>query len=254
MFKLGSKTLKQRLIIGSGKFSNQCLMPEVLAASGAEIVTLALRRVDLDAGVDGIMNHIPKQYQILPNTSGARNAQEAIRIARLARAMGCGDLIKIEVITDNRYLMPDNEETIKATQVLSAEGFIVLPYMNPDLIVARRLQDAGAAAVMPLGAPIGSNRGLQTKEMIRILIEEIELPIIVDAGIGRPSEACEAMEMGASAVMVNTAIATAQDPVAMANAFKLAVLSGRQAFEAKFGKRQILAQASSPLTGFLEVN
>lgn len=254
MLKLGHLTFNARLIIGSGKFSQHAMMPEVLAASGAEIVTLALRRVDLDAGIDGLLDHIPKHYQLLPNTSGARNAEEAVRIARLARAMGCGDMIKIEVIPDAKYLMPDNDETVKATEILAKEGFVVLPYMNPDLIVARRLQAAGAAAIMPLGAPIGTNRGLQTKEMIRILIEEIDLPIIVDAGIGRPSEACEAMEMGASAVMVNTAIASSPNPRVMAEAFKLAVAAGYGAQQARLGRVSAGegAHASSPLTGFLE--
>lgn len=251
MLKLGNLMFESRLIIGSGKFANQAYMPNVLKASGAEIVTLALRRVDLDGGMDGILNHIPSHYTLLPNTSGAKNAQEAVRIARLAREMGCGDMIKLEVINDAKYLLPDNFETIIATEILAKEGFIVLPYMNPDLMVARRLVDAGAAAIMPLGAPIGSNRGIRTKEMIRILIEEIDLPIIVDAGIGRPSEACEAMEMGASAVMVNTAIATAANPELMARAFHEAVLAGRRAFEARLGPVGTQAVASSPLTGFL---
>lgn len=251
MFNLGDKSFKARLIIGSGKFSNQALMPEVLSASGAEIVTLALRRVDLEAGIDPILSCIPKHYQLLPNTSGAKNATEAVRIARLSRAMGCGNLIKLEVIPDTKYLLPDNEETIKATEILADEGFIVLPYMNPDLIVARKLQRAGAAAVMPLGAPIGTNRGLKTKELLKILIREIELPIIVDAGIGRPSEACEAMELGAAAVMVNTAIATAGDPVEMARAFSQAVTAGHLAWKSGLGRLVDQAVASSPLTGFL---
>ncbi len=251
MLKLGNLTFQSRLIIGSGKFSNEAMMPEVLGASGTEIVTLALRRVDLNAGMNNILEHIPKHYQLLPNTSGAKTAEEAVRIARLARAMGCGDMIKIEVIHDNKYLLPDNFETLKATEILAAEGFIVLPYMNPDLVVARQLVKAGAAAVMPLGAPIGSNRGMKTKEMIRILIEEIDVPIIVDAGLGKPSDACEAMEMGASAVMVNTAIATAKDPKIMAAAFKQATEAGHMAFLAKLGPKSDYAVASSPLTGFL---
>ena len=251
MLQLGNLTFQSRLIIGSGKFSNEAMMPEVLGASGTEIVTLALRRVDLNAGMNNILEHIPKHYQLLPNTSGAKTAEEAVRIARLARAMGCGDMIKIEVIHDNKYLLPDNFETLKATEILAAEGFIVLPYMNPDLVVARQLVKAGAAAVMPLGAPIGSNRGMKTKEMIRILIEEIDVPIIVDAGLGKPSDACEAMEMGASAVMVNTAIATAKDPKIMAAAFKQATEAGHMAFLAKLGPKSDYAVASSPLTGFL---
>lgn len=190
--------------------------------------------------------------RLLPNTSGARTADEAVRIARLSRAAGCGDWIKIEVISDTRHLLPDGYETAKATETLAKEGFTVLPYMNPDLYVARDLVNAGAAAVMPLGAPIGTNRGLQTKEMVRILIEEISLPIVVDAGIGKPSQACEAMEMGAAACLVNTAIATAGDPVRMGAAFGEAVRAGRNAFLAKAGPvLQGGVSASSPLTGFL---
>ncbi|MBU1610875.1 MAG: thiazole synthase, partial [Proteobacteria bacterium] len=213
--------------------------------------TVALRRVDFEAETDNVMRHIPDHMTLLPNTSGARNAEEAVRIARLARAAGCGNWIKIEVISDSKYLLPDGYETAKATETLAREGFIVLPYMNPDLYVARSLAAAGAAAIMPLGAPIGTNRGLRTKEMIRILIEEMDLPVIVDAGIGVPSQACEAMEMGADAVLVNTAIATASDPVAMGRAFGRAVLAGREAFLAGPGAKRQIASASSPLTGFL---
>ncbi len=187
----------------------------------------------------------------MPNTSGARDADEAVRIAKLARAMGCGNWIKIEVISDNKYLLPDGYETVKATEILANEGFVVLPYINPDLMVAKSLVDAGAAAVMPLGAPIGTNRGLRTHEMIRILIDEIALPIVVDAGIGKPSQACEAMEMGAAACLVNTAIASANDPVLMARAFNDAVDAGRRAFLAGPGAEKVIASASSPLTGFL---
>ena len=187
----------------------------------------------------------------MPNTSGARNAEEAVRIARLARALGCGDWIKIEVISDNKYLLPDNTETIKATEILSKEGFVVLPYMNPDLMSARRLVDAGAAAVMPLGSPIGSNRGIKTGELVRILIDEIKLPIILDAGIGRPSEAAEAMEMGCDAVLVNTAIATSPDPVKTCEAFSLAVKAGRLSYLTDKPLNSSFAEASSPLTGFL---
>jgi len=251
IFEIGGKALQSRLFIGTGKFADDTVIPAVCEASGSQVITTALRRVDMDAATDNIMQHIPGHMTLLPNTSGARSAEEAVRIARLARAMGCGDWIKIEVISDSRYLLPDGYETAKATEILAAEGFIVLPYMNPDLYVARSLADAGAAAVMPLAAPIGTNRGLMTKEMVRILIEEISLPIIVDAGIGRPSEACEAMEMGADAVLVNTAIATADDPVAMGRAFGRAVQAGREAWLAGPGARATLAQASSPLTGFL---
>ncbi|MBU1001064.1 MAG: thiazole synthase [Proteobacteria bacterium] len=251
LFDIGGKHLQSRLFIGTGKFADDALIPEVCEASGSQVITTALRRVDLDATTDNIMQHIPKRMTLLPNTSGARNATEAVRIARLARAMGCGDWIKIEVISDSKYLLPDGYETAKATEILAKEGFVVLPYMNPDLYVARSLVDAGAAAVMPLGAPIGTNRGLRTEEMLRILIEEIELPIIVDAGIGRPSEACQAMEMGAAAVLVNTAIATAIDPLAMGRAFGNAVRAGREAYLAGPGATRTLASASSPLTEFL---
>ncbi|MEW5953568.1 MAG: thiazole synthase [Bacillota bacterium] len=251
MLTIGGVELESRLFLGTGKFSSNRMIPRVVESSGARVVTVALRRVDLDFPEENIVNFVPGECILMPNTSGARNAAEAVRIARLARASGCGNWVKIEVISDNRYLLPDNYETIKATEELAADGFVVLPYMSPDLMVAKKLEEVGAAAVMPLGAPIGSNRGLKTKELVRILIEEISLPIIVDAGIGRPSEAAEAMEMGAAAVLVNTAIATAADPVAMARAFGLAVAAGREAFLAGPGAVQDLARASSPLTGFL---
>lgn len=215
------------------------------------MVTVALRRIDLQAKQDDILRRIPPGVQLLPNTAGARNAAEAVRIARLARAAGCGNWVKIEVIADNKYLLPDGYETVKATATLAAEGFVVLPYISPDLMVARELVAAGAAAVMPLGAPIGSNRGLKTKELLRILIAEIPLPVIVDAGLGKPSHACEAMEMGAAACLVNTAIAGAGDPVGMAGAFAAAVQAGRQAYLAGPDRESELARASSPLTGFL---
>ncbi|MCX7781714.1 MAG: thiazole synthase [Negativicutes bacterium] len=251
LLRLGGKELTSRLFLGTGKYSSNKVIPAVVAASGAQVVTVALRRVDTAFEEENIVSYIPKDCILMPNTSGARNAEEAIRIARLARAAGCGNWVKIEVISDNRYLLPDNIETIKATEVLAAEGFVVLPYTSPDLMVAKRLASAGAAAVMPLGAPIGSNRGLKTKELIRIMIEEISLPIIVDAGIGRPSEAAEAMEMGAAAVLVNTAVATADDPVAMARAFGMAVAAGRTAYLAGPSAVRSFAEASSPLTGFL---
>jgi len=251
VLRIGSKELTSRLFIGSGKYTSNRIIPDVVAASGAQVITVALRRVDADFAEENILNYIPKDCVLMPNTSGARNAEEAVRIARLARAAGCGDWVKIEVISDNRYLLPDNFETIKATEILAAEGFVVLPYMSPDLMAAKRLVDAGAAAVMPLGAPIGTNRGLKTKELVRILIEEIPLPVIVDAGIGKPSEAAEAMEMGAAAVLANTAIATAGDPVAMGRAFGMAVEAGRIAYTSGPGSVQQYASASSPLTGFL---
>lgn len=248
---IGGKTLSSRLFIGTGKYSRNALIPEVVAASGSEVITVALRRVDPSSREENILNHIPSGMTLLPNTSGARTAEEAVRIARLARAAGMGNWVKIEVINDQKYLLPDNLETIRATEVLAEEGFVVLPYMSPDLSAALRLRDAGAAAVMPLAAPIGSNRGMRTKELIGILIEEAGLPVIVDAGIGRPSEAAEAMEMGAAAVLLNTAIATARSPLGMAEAFRDAVTAGRKAYLAGLGPVKIEAEASSPLTGFL---
>ncbi|MEW6623015.1 MAG: thiazole synthase [Bacillota bacterium] len=248
---IGGITLNSRLLVGTGKFSSYGIMPDVIKKSGTQVVTMALRRVDLEGREDNILEYIPKDCILLPNTSGARNAEEAIRIAGLARAMGCGNWIKIEVISDQKYLLPDNYETIKATEVLAKEGFIVLPYMSPDLMAAKAMESAGAAAVMPLGAPIGTNRGIRTRELIEILIDEIKVPIIVDAGIGKPSHAAEAMEMGAEAVLVNTAIATSEDPVKMAEAFSLAVQAGRMAYLAKMGPQGRFAKASSPLTGFL---
>ena len=250
-FIIGGHTLKSRLFLGSGKYASNQMIPSLVEASCAQVITVALRRIDMQANEENIISHIPKKMILMPNTSGARTAEEAVRIARLARASGCGDWIKIEVISDNRYLMPDNQETIKATEILSKEGFCVFPYMSPDLMAAKRMVDAGAVAIMPLGSPIGSNRGIQTKELVRILIEEINLPVIVDAGIGRPSEAAEAMEMGAAAVLVNTAIATAGDPLKMAHAFGCAVQAGREAYLAGIGGVQTYAQASSPLTSFL---
>lgn len=249
--RIGTESLRSRLFIGTGKYGNDAVIPDVCHACGSQVITVALRRVDLEASTGNVMNHIPRHMRLLPNTSGARTADEAVRIARLARAMGCGNWIKIEVIADNNHLLPDGYATVRATEILAGEGFVVLPYVNADLYVARDLVQAGAAAVMPLGAPIGTNRGLQTREMIRILIEEIDLPIIVDAGLGLPSHACEAMEMGADAVLVNTAIATARDPVAMARAFGNAVQAGRQGFLAGPGAPRLHAAPSSPLTGFL---
>ena len=250
VLKIGGREFKSRLILGSGKFSLP-LIQAVIEHGQVDIVTLALRRANV-GGQENILEYIPKGITLLPNTSGARNAEEAVRIARLARELGCGDFVKLEVIRDSKYLLPDNQETIKATEILAKEGFQVMPYMYPDLNAARALADAGAASVMPLGVPIGSNKGLCTREFIRILIEEIDLPIIVDAGIGRPSQACEAMEMGAAAVMCNTAIATAGDVAQMARAFKQAVEAGREGYLAGLGRVLDGAEASSPLTGFLE--
>ncbi|MDR0884828.1 MAG: thiazole synthase [Clostridiales Family XIII bacterium] len=247
---IGGTEFTSRFILGSGKYSHE-LISAAIERGGAEMITVALRRANT-SGDDNILNHIPKGITLLPNTSGARDAKEAIRIARLARELGCGDFIKIEVIRDSKYLLPDNNETIKATEALAKEGFKVMAYMYPDLNVARDLVSAGASSVMPLAAPIGTNMGLATKEFIRILIDEIDVPIIVDAGIGRPSEACQVMEMGADAVMANTAVATAGDIPLMADAFRQAIIAGRQAYLAGLG-RVITdkAAASSPLTGFL---
>ena len=248
---LGGHEFTSRFILGSGKFSVD-LIKAAVEQGAAQIVTMALRRVEAGEK-DNILDFIPKGVTLLPNTSSARTAEEAVRIARLSREIGCGDFIKIEVMRDSKYLLPDNNETIKATEILAKEGFVVLPYMYPDLYAARALVDAGAAAIMPLASPIGTNKGLSTKDFIQILIDEVDLPIIVDAGIGRPSQACEAMEMGAAAVMANTAIATAGDIPLMAAAFKQAVEAGRAAYLAGLGR--VLEQgaaASSPLTGFLE--
>ncbi|WP_209122181.1 thiazole synthase [Alkalihalobacillus sp. BA299] len=243
--------LKSRLLIGTGKFSNHSIISHVCQVSEAELITVALSRVNLDEQQDNILSYIPEHMRLLPNTSGARTAEEAIRIAKLAKAAGMGRWIKIEVSKDHKYLLPDNYETIKATEKLAQEGFIVLPYMSPDLMVAKQLREVGAAAIMPLGAPIGSNRGLQTKELIQIMINEMEVPIIVDAGIGKPSQATEAMEMGVDAVLVNTAIATADDPVQLADAFKLSVKAGQKAYLSGMQSSKTKAMASSPLTGFL---
>ncbi len=248
---IGNYTFTNRLFTGTGKFASKSLIPEMLNACGSQMITVALRRVDFASKTENILDYIPKEVTLLPNTSGARNEHEAVRIARIAREAGCGDLIKIEVITDMKYLLPDNHATLLATEILAKEGFTVLPYVSPDLPLARRLEEAGAAAVMPLGAPIGSNRGLETKAMIEILIENCQIPIIVDAGIGKPSQASAAMEMGADAVLVNTAISSAEDPVTMGRAFSLAVEAGRMAYLAKMREETKTAVASSPLTGFL---
>ena len=246
---IGGHAFHSRFILGSGKYSLE-KMPGVIENSGAQIITLALRRANTN-GQGNILDYLPRGITLLPNTSGARNAEEAVRIARLSRECGCGDFVKIEIMRDSKYLLPDNQETIRATEILAKEGFVVMPYMYPDLNVARDLVSAGAACVMPLGAPIGTNKGLATREFIKILIDEIDLPVIVDAGIGRPSQACEAMEMGAAAVMANTAIATAGDIPAMAESFKKAIEAGRTAYLAGLGRVRETAAASSPLTGFL---
>jgi len=248
---IAGQIIRNRFFLGTGKFASYELMREAIIASRAHIVTVALRRVDAHFPQDNILEYIPKDCIVMANTSGARNADEAVRIARIARAAGCGEWIKIEVIPDNKYLLPDNAETIRATEVLAKEGFIVMPYVNPDLADARRLTDAGAASVMPLGAPIGTNKGVCMRELIKILVQEIKLPIVVDAGIGRPSHAAEAMELGAAAVLANTAVATAEDPVLTAQALSMAVEAGRIAYRAGVVMPKDKAEASSPLTGFL---
>lgn len=252
ILKLGDVNFTSRLFTGTGKFAAHSQIPEMLAASGSQMITVALRRIDNDARAENILEYIPDNVTLLPNTSGARTAEQAVRIARIAREAGCGPFIKIEVITDMKYLMPDNWETLKATEILAREGFVVLPYVLPDLVLAKQLEQAGAAAVMPLGAPIGTNRGLETAALIQLLIDNCTVPVVVDAGIGRPSQAAAAMEMGADAVLVNTAIATARDPQAMGQAFALAVKAGRAAYLAEMAEESIVARASSPLTGFLE--
>lgn len=249
-WKLGDHEFTSRFILGSGKYSLDLIQAAVENA-GAQIVTMALRRAN-EGGLANILDYIPEGITILPNTSGARNAEEAVRIARLAREVCGSEFVKIEIMRDSKYLLPDNYETVRATEILAKEGFVVMPYMYPDLNAARDMADAGAACIMPLGAPIGSNKGLCTKEFIQILIDEIDLPVIVDAGIGRPSQACEAMEMGAAAVMANTAIASSGDVKAMAGAMGLAVQAGRAAYLAGMGQTMARGgSTSSPLTGYL---
>ena len=255
LLRIAGREFGSRLLVGTGKFASPELMRDALAASGTEIVTVALRRADLSGGRDPFANILefvdPKKYLVLPNTSGAMNAGEAVRLARLAVAAGLPNWIKLEIHPDPRYLLPDPVETLAATEILVKEGFVVLPYINADPVLAKRLQEAGAATVMPLGSPIGSNRGLETRGQIRIIIEQATVPVVVDAGIGAPSHAAEAMEMGADAVLVNTAIAVANDPCRMARAFKAAVEAGREAYEAGLLAAQTEAGATSPLTAFL---
>lgn len=247
---IGGHEFHSRFILGSGKYSLN-LIEAAIKDAGAEIITLAVRRANTKEQ-ENILDYIPKNVTLLPNTSGARNAEEAVRIARLARELGCGDFIKIEIMRDSKYLLPDNEETVRATEILAKEGFIVMPYMYPDLNTARDLANVGASAIMPLASPIGSNKGLATRDFIQILIDEMDLPIIVDAGIGKPSQACEAMEMGAAAIMANTALATAGDLPLMAAAFGRAIEAGRLAYLSGLGRVLTRgAAASDPLTGFL---
>ncbi|HLP77696.1 MAG TPA: thiazole synthase [Candidatus Paceibacterota bacterium] len=253
---IAGRTFNSRLILGTGKFSSPESMRDALAASGTEMVTVALRRADLTGKKDPFANILefvdPKKYLLLPNTSGAMNAEEAVRLARLAVAAGLPKWVKLEIHPDPRYLLPDPVETLKAAEVLVKEGFTVLPYINADPVLAKRLQEVGTATVMPLGSPIGSNRGIQTRDQIRIIIEQATVPVVVDAGIGAPSHAAEALEMGADAVLVNTAIAVAVDPNRMAIAFKMAVEAGRAAFESGLAVQQDTASATSPLTAFLD--
>jgi thiazole synthase len=252
LLTIAGKAFASRLFVGTGKFASNALMAQAIEASGSQMVTVALRRVDIENENDNMLAAIDRtKYQLLPNTSGARDAEEAIRLSRLARAASGISWVKLEVTPDPYYLLPDGEETLKAATVLVKEGFTVLPYINADPILARKLQDAGCATVMPLGSPIGSNRGLTTRAAIEIIIRQATVPVVVDAGIGAPSHAAEAMEMGADAVLVNTAIAAANDPVQMARAFKMAVEAGRIAFETGLAPKSDTANASSPLTGFL---
>jgi thiazole synthase len=252
---IAGRVFESRLLVGTGKFASPELMRDALEASGTGLVTVALRRADLSGKKDPFANILefidPERYLLLPNTSGAMDAEEAVRLARLARAAGLPAWVKLEIHPDPRYLLPDPIETLKAAEVLVKEGFVVLPYINADPVLAKRLQEVGTATVMPLGAPIGSNRGIQTRDQIRIILEQATVPVVVDAGIGAPSHAAEAMELGADAVLVNTAIAVASDPVRMARAFRGAVECGRDAYEVGLAEVSSTAQATSPLTGFL---
>jgi thiazole synthase len=254
--KIAGREFNSRLIMGTGKFSSNELMRDALAASGTELVTVALRRADLSGKHDRFANILDfidrERFLLLPNTSGAMNAQEAVRLATLARSAELGNWLKLEIHPDPHYLLPDPIETLKAAEILVKEGFVVLPYINADPVLAKRLEDVGCATVMPLGSPIGSARGIETRHSIEIIIEQATVPVVVDAGLGAPSHAAEAMEMGADAVLVNTAIAVAGDPIRMARAFKAAVEAGREAYEIGLAPRRKDASATSPLTGFLE--
>lgn len=249
---IAGKEFNSRLFIGTGKFSSNETMAEAMVASCTELVNVALKRVSLEDNTDDMLRHLQHPgVNLLPNTSGVRNAKEAIFAAQLAREALGTNWVKLEIHPDPKYLLPDGEETLAATRVLVKEGFIVLPYIQADPVLCKKLEEAGAAAVMPLGSPIGSNQGLQTRDFLRIIIEQSKVPVVVDAGIGAPSDAAKAMEMGADAVLINTAIAIANDPVRMAIAFKMGVEAGRMAFEAKLAEKSIGAQASSPLTLFV---
>src|SRR5215472_10989843 len=253
---IAGRIFRSRLVLGTGKFSSPEAMRDALEASGAEMVTVALRRADLSGKKDPFANILEfidtTRFLLLPNTSGAMNAEEALRLARLAVAAGLPKWVKLEIHPDPRYLLPDPVETLKAAELLVKEGFTVLPYINADPVLAKRLQDVGTATVMPLGSPIGSNRGLQTRDQLRIIIEQATVPVIVDAGLGAPSHAAEAMEIGADGVLVNTAIAVSSDPIRMAKAFKKAIEAGREAREAGLAAEQETASPTSPLTAFLD--
>ncbi|MFV8370944.1 thiazole synthase [Flavobacterium sp. LB2P74] len=251
-FKIGDKTFQSRLFLGTGKFGSNQQMEEAILASGSELVTVALKRIDLETETDTILSHLRHPLiNLLPNTSGARNAKEAIFAAQLAREALETNWLKLEIHPDPKYLMPDAIETLKATEALAKLGFIILPYIHADPVLCKRLEDAGTSAVMPLGSPIGSNKGLKTIDFLEIIIEQSRVPVIIDAGIGAPSDAAKAMELGADAVLVNTAIAVAGNPILMAEAFREAVIAGRKAYEAQLAQKVNRAIASSPLTAFL---
>lgn len=253
-FTIGNREFSSRLFLGTGKFSSNQLMQQAIEASGAEMVTMAMKRIDMSNSDDDMLLHIKNdKIQLLPNTSGVRNADEAILAAQMARECFGTNFIKLEIHPDPKYLLPDAAETLRATEELAKMGFIVLPYIPADPVLCKRLEDVGTAAVMPLGAPIGTNKGLLTRDFLQIIIEQSNVPVIIDAGIGAPSHAAAAMEMGADAVLVNTAIAVAHNPVNMAIAFKDAVIAGRMAYEAGLGTQSLQAQASSPLTSFLDL-
>lgn len=250
---IGGREFGSRLFLGTGKFSSNLLMQQAIAASGTEMVTMAMKRIDMNNAHDDMMEHIKNdKIQLLPNTSGVRDAAEAVLAAQLARECFKTNFIKLEIHPDPKYLLPDPVETLKATEELVKMGFVVLPYIQADPVLCKRLEEVGAATVMPLGAPIGTNKGIRTRDLLEIIIEQSNVPVVVDAGIGAPSHAAEAMEMGADAVLVNTAIAVAGDPVRMAEAFRMAVIAGREAYEAGLGTQSRHAEASSPLTSFLD--
>lgn len=253
ILKIGNREFTSRLFVGTGKFPSPEIMQKSVIASGSQMITVAMKRVNLmNEATDDMLTHINREnVQLLPNTSGVRNAKEAILAAEMSREIFHTDFIKLEIHPDPKYLMPDPIETLKATETLASEGFVVLPYIQADPVLCKLLEEAGASAVMPLGAPIGTNRGLVTKDLLEIIIEQSNLPVIIDAGLGAPSHAAQAMEMGADAVLVNTAIAVAGNPVEMAEAFKYGVIAGRLAYRAKLGAQSKSAMASSPLTSFL---